>query len=212
MNKPLLTGCFLVLLLGFTMQPRPVSADDITSPTTKGGKYLADLLQPGRKVPALDGPRLFPQPPSLETVNAPLGYFRGLPPRSFLTAQGKPLQPRSLREGLPLASQHGEPRLPEVLVLPAGELVRLPATDVQTPVPLPFLAQPQRDRAPLTDPTMAASLAAVLGELAPARLAPVPFAPINLPDPFENSQVARVRNPPAEQAVPVVVTPHMPPK
>src|SRR2546421_39995 len=79
----------------------------------------------------------------------------------------------------------GEPVLPEAVELPTGPLVRLPSVDARETIPLPILAQPQRDRASLADPTIEASMAAALGEITPHRLLPVPFAPLNLPDPFE---------------------------
>jgi hypothetical protein len=72
--------------------------------------------------------------------------------------------------------------------------------------PLPILAQPQRDRAGLGDPTTAASLAFVLKPLAVQRAGQTPFSPVTLPDPFEHRRTVEVREPPAENPQPLSVT------
>ncbi len=172
----------------------------------RGGKNLAELLRPGGN--NLERARSYQklQPPlAALKIQAPMPPYQGLPPRAAGLDKNQPVRPRPLREETPLSSQRGQPKPPQALQLPAGELVRRPPVDVSIPPPPPLLAQHLRQRAPLTDPTMAASLAAVLGELQPIRAAPVPFAAINLPDPFEHSQAVRLRQPPPEEVMPVKV-------
>ena len=45
-------------------------------------------------------------------------------------------------------------------------------------------------------------MAAALQKQTPARTQPVPFTPLNLPDPFENVRVGRLQNPPDEDNQP----------
>jgi hypothetical protein len=73
---------------------------------------------------------------------------------------------------------------------------------VNQPVPLPILARPATDRAPLTDPTPEVSLAAVLAAAVPVRTTPAPFVRLTLPDPFEHAQTVRLRTPPEEDPHP----------
>lgn len=65
-------------------------------------------------------------------------------------------------------------------------LVQLPSIDIHQPLPIPILAQPVKDRASLAEPEFEASLDAALQAFTPVRDQPVPFTPLNLPDPFEN--------------------------
>ena len=88
------------------------------------------------------------------------------------------------------------------IMIPRLDLIGL---DVNTPLPIPILASPVKDRASLGDPTLEASLAAALKRLTPARDRPVPFTPLNLPDPFEHLRYGQLRNPPAESATPPVI-------
>jgi hypothetical protein len=68
----------------------------------------------------------------------------------------------------------------------AEKRVRVPSVDVNQPIPLPMLAKPSADRAPLDDATGEASNAAALSATTPERMKPVPFLKLTLPDPFEN--------------------------
>jgi hypothetical protein len=96
------------------------------------------------------------------------------------------LRPRPLPEELPLIGHKSDPLVPEVQLLHAGDRIRLPSVDVNKPIPLPILAQPVTNRAPLDDATADASLAAALAATPPGRASPAPFLKLNLPDPFEN--------------------------
>jgi hypothetical protein len=87
----------------------------------------------------------------------------------------------------------------------AKPLLKVPSVDVNKPLPIPILAQPQQDRASLADPTLGASLKAALKALTPTRLQPLPFMPFNLPDPFEHMRSGQLRNPPEENPMPPVI-------
>jgi hypothetical protein len=113
-------------------------------------------------------------------------------------------------EEAPLSEIGADPARPGATEPPAGPKVRLPSVDVEQPIPLPILAQPHKDRASLADPTLEASVAAALGALTLHRAAPVPFVPINLPDPFEHSEAVRLRYPPDELPMPPPITPRTP--
>src|SRR5207302_661669 len=94
------------------------------------------------------------------------------------------------------------PKQPE---LPTKPLIRLPSLDVNTPLPIPILAKPATDRAPLGEPGFEASLDAALKRWTPTRDRPVPFVPINLPDPFEHLRYGQLRDVPEENPVPPVI-------
>jgi hypothetical protein len=142
--------------------------------------------------------------PSLPLPTNPVALPR-LPP-----AKGtSPLQPRLVLietlGGTPL-----EPRLPQTMALPAGELTRLPSVDVNQPVPLPILGRPLSDRAPVEDVTVEASSAAVVAATPPQRTQPAPFMRNNLPDPFEFRHPVGAPKIPAEQANPPIGSPKLP--
>jgi len=69
-------------------------------------------------------------------------------------------------------------------------------------MPLRRLAKPLPDRGPFVDPTRDASTAAVLKTPMPGRKRPVPFAPIDLPDPFERRQTVQLPTLLVEDPVP----------
>jgi hypothetical protein len=107
-----------------------------------------------------------------------------------------------LPEEYPLGGYRADPPAPRRQELPAAGLLRLPAPDLNEPVPLPILARPVPDRAPLTDPTPEISRAAVLAAPVPVRTTPAPFVRLALPDPFEHAQTVRLRTPPEEDPQP----------
>jgi hypothetical protein len=74
----------------------------------------------------------------------------------------------------------------------------IPSSDMSQPAPLPILASPLPDRAPLVDVTQEASRAIALSGPLPTRTGPAPFIPYRLPDPFEHQNTLRVRTPAAE--------------
>jgi hypothetical protein len=85
---------------------------------------------------------------------------------------------------------------------PAPKIPRIAAPDVNQPAPLPILATPQPDRAPLTDVTSESSRAAALSGALPSRVTPAPFVRQQIPDPFEHQKALRLRSPIAEDSNP----------
>jgi hypothetical protein len=182
-------------------------------PADSGGKLLAKELPPPQQVPSPEVPTrarplpIFPRgfdrpelplPPSLSDM--------ARPPDTRTSVVKRPHQ--ILDEPFPSGLERLT--LPETQVLPSGAGVRLPSPDATQPVPLPILAQPQIDRVSLDDPTVQASLAAALSELAPVRAYPAPFLRLALPDPFEHRETVRVRVPLAEETTPVAAAPQRP--
>lgn len=82
--------------------------------------------------------------------------------------------------------------------------IRLPSFDLNPVTSLPFLGQAVPDRPSLVDATMGAAIQAALKERPPGRTTPAAFSPQSLPDPFENSQVIRLRNELDERSDPFV--------
>jgi hypothetical protein len=206
---------FCLFSLGLILQPSAALAQDKkASAEERAAQRLAELLTPGGgsgNDGTAKGPVPRRTPHSLENPETPLPVFKGTPPHLSLPGlkQAKPGNPP---EEAPLSRFRSDPVKPESVELPAGPLVRLPSIDGEQPIPLPILAQPHRDRASLADPTLEASVAAALAPVTVARTAPVPFTPLNLPDPFENSQAIRLRYTPDELPTPPPITPRTPTK
>jgi hypothetical protein len=93
--------------------------------------------------------------------------------------------------------------------LPASPKVAWPSPDINEPILLPILARPVVDRASLDDPSGDASQAAALASSVPERTNPAPFLRLNLPDPFEHRNAARLRTPLPESPLPIG-TPRLP--
>ena len=84
---------------------------------------------------------------------------------------------------------------------------QVPGSDGNIRPPLPILAKPTYDRAPLSDATLESSAAAVEGSNASVRTKTVPFVPMNIPDPFELQSMIRLQQPLVEDSQPMAVTP-----
>ena len=181
----------------------PEKDQGLPSPKDKGGKLVGDLLRPTEKslVDELTKKRLS-GPAFLERPEIPSPPYKGLPPKPAIKNVGKPVRPKPAAEEIPLSRFFGDPKLPVVVKLEGAALVKWPMPDPNEPAPLPILAQPKSDRAPLTDPTTDASTDAALSGTIPVRDNPAPFLRINIPDPFENRQTIRVRNPLPEDPTP----------
>jgi hypothetical protein len=170
----------------------------------KAEKRLAELLAPSSAIQATliaGQPRAWRPARSLDDFSLPITPYAGGPvhlPRPMT----KDVKPRSAPEGLPLVAYRESPMAPAAVELPTQALIRLPSVDVHAPLPIPILAQPTKDRASLGDPTLEASLDAALTRFTPTRDRPVPFMPINLPDPFEHVRYGQLRHPPEESATP----------
>lgn len=193
--------------------PTPAKSEGFAFTQDSLGQRLAELLppelesikKPGRKPLTLPPPRWLEQP----EVSMPSFQWVPIRPEAAARDNAKPVNPR---EDAPLARQWESPNLPEVAAFPTSGLIRLPTIDVESPLPLPILANPSRDRVSLADPTQDASLAAALAAQMPLRTDAVPFSPMNLPNPFEHHGPAKLRNPPPEDPIPAVSTPRLPTK
>jgi hypothetical protein len=177
------------------------------SATAKADKRLADLLSPssGAAPAAFTAkPAVFATPKALDLVVLPIIPYAG-PPARLPAPASLNVKPGSVPEGTPLASYREPAKAPKDVELPTQPLIRLPSIDAQTPVAIPILAKPNRDRAPLTDPAFEASVDVALKQITPGRTQPVPFMPFNLPDPFENVRFGQLRNPPEESPTPPLI-------
>ena len=173
----------------------------------KAEKRLADLLAPGNGwtvTMAAARPVAWKESRVVEDFSLPVTPVDGVPVRLALPA-GQEVKPRPVAEGQPLVAYREEAATPTQVKLPTKPLIKLPSIDVNTPLPIPILAQPTKDRASLAEPAFEASLDAALQKVAPARARPVPFTPLNLPDPFEYVRTGQLRNPPGESATPPVI-------
>lgn len=197
---------FSLMLTGglFLGTALPLPAQDSTE---RVEKRRDELFQPGVGASAAGlrtRPLRWKGPGFLERPELPANVYQGLPPRLEPPAR-KPVLPRPLRQGVPLAEYQTPPEVPRPVELPAEPTVRLWSPDPNVPLPLPTLGQPTPDRASLGDPALAESVAAALRPLTPARTRPVPFEPLNLPDPFEHVRAGRLADPPAEDDQPPAV-------
>jgi hypothetical protein len=177
----------------------PVWAQEKPSAETIS-RRLDTLLLPQSKSPP-SAPATWPGNKAVEKPEPLPRPLDRLPPKPPVTA-GKATAPRPAPEGMPPVAYGTLPALPGPVELPTQPLVMLPALDVESPLPLPHLAKPKADRATLDDTTLEASQAAALRPFSPRRMQPVPFAPINLPDPFENLRDGGLRNMPEESPQP----------
>lgn len=186
----------LVLVLGTA-----VIGQTPESAVHRAEQRVQQLVQPaGNPVPS-SSPVAWPGAKAVERPQLPPALYTGLPPQPSV-AQAKSPQPRPAPEGQPPVAQGP---LPPRAGMPAKPVIQLPAVDVNKPLPIPMLGQPKQDRAALDDTTLEASQAAALARVRPRRTGPVPFTPLNLPDPFENQRSGGLRNPPAESDQPPAV-------
>jgi hypothetical protein len=175
-----------------------------TSTVAKVEQRLAELLAPASKASEpLAAPTLPPRklPVFLERPEVPL-QAADLPPPAPPQTPGRPVKPRTVPEDAPLARHFSQPEAPQMLVWPTQPLLRLWSADVNEPLPLPILGTGVRDRASLDDPSVEASVVAAQATLTPARTQPVPFQPMNLPDPYEHRHTMRLRTPVDEVPAP----------
>lgn len=194
-----------VLLCAFVLPASPAAFAQTAA--EKAEKRLGELLAPGSGKAAVTfttQPLAWKAATAVEDVAAPVKPYRGTPVRLPL-APIKEVKPRPVPEGRALVSHRDETTAPTLVQLPTKALIRLPSLDVHSPLPIPILAQPHQDRASLGDPALEASLDAALKRIMPRRDRPVPFMPLNLPDPFEHVRTGQLRNPPAENPMPPAI-------
>lgn len=167
-----------------------------TFPADDGGKILEGILPP--KSPAPLGPlpaktaseRLLPAylaAPDAATVPASLA------PRLYPQPMRIAVRPTPLPDRVPIDLAQRELDRPENIVMPVGALTKIDALDVKQPVTLPILARPTADRAPLDDPTAEFTARSIMNDNLPLRVTLSMFVKVNLPDPFENAEPARVK-------------------
>ncbi len=176
------------------------------TPSEKAEKRLEDLVTVGRQVGSglTSSPIAWKRASVVETIEpAPTTTtpkFVRLP-----APARKDARPHAPGEAKPLTAFLDRSAPPTAIELPTQPLIRLPAVDVASPSPIPILSRPVKDRASLGDPAFDISLDAAMKRFTVARDQPIPFTPINLPDPFENLRYGQLRNPPEEAATPAVV-------
>ena len=189
---------------------QPAKADDTSDrfafAADKGGQALRGLLPPADKLatPLADrppGPRDLKSPVDVARPSVPLAPNQGDLLRPPLP-KAPLLRPHMLAENAPFTAYRGDPLTPTTRDLDTGARVALPVRDPNQPAALGLLGLPVPDRVPLDDPTTEASLQAALAAVPPQRTDPVPFAPQNLPDPFQNAQTVKLRTPPTEEPTP----------
>jgi hypothetical protein len=79
----------------------------------------------------------------------------------------------------------------------------IPAPIKEQAMPLRRLAKPLPDRGPFVDPTREIAMAVLLKAPMPARKRPIPFAPIDLPDPYDRRETVQFSKILAEDSTPV---------
>jgi hypothetical protein len=208
-DKPRLGGISVV------QDDKPGSTERFQFPADKGGKLLDETLRPPQKLAdeaaAASQPKRLKAPPAVEQPSVAL-TMPALPmARPGLVPKAAPLRPHVLPEEAPLTAYRSDPARVNIQHLPTGAPVRLATVDVNLPPPLPILANPGIDRAPLDDPTSEDSLKNALAAVPPIRSNPAPFVRLILPDPFENAQTVRLRALPPEEQSPAT-GPVRPPK
>lgn len=194
---------FMLLAIVGTICVQPAFAQTAVE---KAEKRLAELLMPGSRVPVLPAavPVVWKASAVVENFEVAARPVAALPVRLSVKPL-KDVKPGSAPEGVPLVSNREQPKGPKDVELPTKPLIKLPSVDVHAPLPIPILAKPVKDRASLGDPAMQASLDAAMKPISARRDRPVPFSPLNLPDPFENARQAELRNPPEENPMPPVI-------
>ncbi len=177
------------------------------SAAEKAEKRLAELLSPGAGTTAsgfTGKPMAWQAARIVSEIGLSIQPYAGTPVRLPMPPH-KEVKPGALREEKPLLAYKDRTPVPVPVELPTTALIRLPSVDLHAPLPIPILAQPAKDRAALGEPGFEASLDATLKRWAPKRDLPVPFAPLNLPDPFENLRYGQLRHIPEENATPPVI-------
>lgn len=180
----------------------PADGGTFAFPDDAGGKALAKTLPPSAAAPMPASVPVTPRerrlPAFLEAPTPPLPAAASSPPRLAL-APLTPSRPVPLPDRVPLDLGGVIPDLPARREVPTGPLTRTEGRDMSKPAELPPLSpKPVADRASLADPTGEFTAASVVSPTLPLRTVPTGFVRINLPDPFENADSAKVRTPVVE--------------
>jgi hypothetical protein len=193
-------------------EKEPPAPEGFRFPDDAGGALLAKVLPPSQAGGLAADRSRGPRRSTRQSLDAPaLPLPPSMPDLPRLPASKRqPLRPRlTLEEGLDDVASHSP--LPQAPTLPGGERVRVASPDVNAPVPLPVLARPASDRAPVEDVTGEASTAAALAAPMPQRTTPAPFLKLTVPDPYEHRRPLGLPLP-AERAAPVAGSPTLPKK
>jgi hypothetical protein len=183
----------------------PAAKDQTPSPTIggfkfpddDGGKLLSKLLQPkahaasGLMVPR-SGRIEHPLPPSIARPEVPVAASSAAPPRLPGPARTE-ARPVPLPDRAPIELGPRVVSVPQRPIMPEGALTKIPARDVKVPAEVPILARPTTTRASLDDPTGEFTALSILSDKLPLRATPAPFMKVNLPDPTENVEAAKVK-------------------
>jgi hypothetical protein len=165
------------------------AATPFAFPEDAGGALLAKVLPPKEpEAPRTDRAEPAHRPAasrSIEPPTLPLPLNHATMPRLPAPVKAAPLRPRLILDEA-LSGLPDSPILPQLPSLPDGGRVRVPSVDVNQPIPLPILARPVADRAPLDDPTTDASAEAALAAPIPSRTTKAPFLKLTLPDPYDH--------------------------
>ena len=180
----------------------PPDGGTFVFPDDAGGKALAKTLPPSvpptMPISTPLTPRERKLPEFLNAPTPPLPDAASSPPRLALAPRREP-RPVPLPDRVPPDLGGVIPDLPVRPEVPTGSLTRTAGRDLSQPAELPPLSpKPVADRAPLADPTIEFTAASVINPTLPLRTEPTGFVRINLPDPFENVDAAKVRTPVVE--------------
>jgi hypothetical protein len=179
----------------------------------EGGKILSKILPPAANAP-LGAPKAKeqserPVPISIAQPDVPARANAQALPQVPTPPQVGP-RPSPLPDLVPLELARKIPVLPERILFRVGPLTKQETPDVKQPSPLPILAAPSKDRAPLDDPTVDFTAQSILNNKLPLRETTAPFVKVNLPDPFENAEAAKVKIALKEDALTVIGNPPPP--
>jgi hypothetical protein len=194
-----------------TVEPAQVAKNDpvpipdgrsFAFPDDAGGKALSKTLTPAAPPPmpaaAPAAPKERKVPPFLDAPAPPMPDAASTPPRLGLPPI-KDVRPAPLPDRVPLDLGGVIPELPARPEIATGPLTRTEGRDVSRPADLPVLSpKPVSDRASLADPTAEFTAGSVINPNLPLRTEQAGFVRINLPDPFENADAAKVRTPVVE--------------
>ena len=188
-------------------EPAPDSAPEVDKeadappfhfPDDASGALLAKVLPPTDVKGPLDGanagPRRFASSAGFDAPPLTLPPSQAQPPRLSAERTHKPVAPHLTVDELPGLSRD-DPAPPQPRSFVTGDRIRLPSVDVNQPIPLPILAHPTADRAPLDDPTLEASAEAALAAPLPQRTKAIPYFRLTPPDPYENRRPLNTSSP-----------------
>lgn len=137
-------------------------------------------------------PKRRPGPRSVEEPDVPLLRV-DIDPPALPHPESRPLAPRLSPEPVPLSYYHVAAEVPQSPRLPVGPLAWQPGVDVLMPVSPPVFGRYVADRVSLADASLEISVEQTRVPQNPVRAGEVPFTPVNLPNPFENADVVRLR-------------------